>query len=127
MVCSDDFFYDGKSQTGSFSVFSAGGIQFVESFPDFIQAGTGNSLSGVFDRYKDCAVFFCSFYFNSGIVVTEFDGSVHKINRLYLFVPSEKVSSGHDFHITVESVYGDEITEGEDNNDQSAAGSESDN
>ena len=63
----------------------------------------------------------------NAILVTEFDGSVHKINRLYLFVPNEKVSSGHDFHITVESVYGDEITEGEDNNDQSAAGSESDN
>ena len=63
----------------------------------------------------------------NAILVTEFDGSVHKINRLYLFVPNEKVSSGHDFHITVESVYGNEITEGEDNNDQSAAGSESDN
>ena len=52
----------------------------------------------------------------NAILVTEYDGSVHKINRLYLFIPNEKVSSGHDFHITVESVYGDYITQEDENN-----------
>lgn len=61
----------------------------------------------------------------NAILVLEFDGNVYSINRLYLFVPNEKVSPLSNFHISVESIYGDEIKE-EDEDDKSADGAKSD-
>ena len=42
-------FYDGKSKSSSFFVFSSGKVCLVKSFPDFIQGTSWNSDAIIFD------------------------------------------------------------------------------
>lgn len=69
----DDFFYDGKSRVKSpFRSFSSGGVDFIETIPDLVDAFPGNSDSGVFYGDEDFSVAFCGFYVKCRILVTEF-------------------------------------------------------
>ena len=65
----DDLFDNGESQTCAFAVFSPGGINFVETIPDFWNIIFGNSGTVVFDRYKYPAVFYPSFNMDRGAVI----------------------------------------------------------
>ena len=57
VVGSDDFFHDGKPQSGAFLIFTSGQIRFVEAFPDQLQLFFGNTDTGVLDRDKDFVLF----------------------------------------------------------------------
>ena len=80
----DDFFYNGKSKTGSFLVSSAGNVCFVKTFPDFRNTVFGNSDSVIFDRDKYPAVFFRGFNNDRRVIRTEFDGIIQKIVKYLL-------------------------------------------
>ena len=75
----DNFFYDGKAETGAFFVFSAGEICLIETFPDFFQAVFWNTDAGIPDRNKYFFILAGGFYCDGGICVAEFDGIINQV------------------------------------------------
>ena len=68
----DDLFHNSKSKAGSLTVFSTGGINLVETVPDFGKTFFWNSGSPVFDRDKNFAMVDGCFQCNGRIVAAEF-------------------------------------------------------
>ena len=79
VVSVDDFFDDRKSKSCAFAVFSTGGVDFVEAFPDFIQAFFRDAGTVVFDRDENFSAFYGGLYLDGRIIMAEFDGIVQKI------------------------------------------------
>ena len=76
---SDDLFDDRKSQSRSFAVFSAGGIELVEALPDFGNACLWNAAAGILDGNEDFSVLLRCLDRDGGIVVAEFDCIINQI------------------------------------------------
>lgn len=76
---SDDLFDDRKSQSRSFAVFSAGGVELVEALPDFGNACLWNAAAGILDGDEDFAVLLRCLDRDGGIVVAEFDRIIDQI------------------------------------------------
>lgn len=87
----DGFFNDCKTESGSFFVFAAGEIGFVEALPDLIQFFAGDSEAGVFDGYEDLFASACDFYCYRGFILTEFNGVVHQVVKHLLDFTSVRV------------------------------------
>ena len=68
VMCIDDLFDYRETESGAFTVFSAGSINFVETIPDFAQAFFGNAGSVIFYRNKDLTAFYSCFDLNRGII-----------------------------------------------------------
>ena len=49
----DDFFGDGQAEAGSFFIFAAGQVGFVEAVKDELEAFLGDTDSGIFHGDKD--------------------------------------------------------------------------
>ena len=100
VVSVDDFFDDRKSKSCAFAVFSTGGVDFVEAFPDFIQAFFRDAGTVVFDRDENFSAFYGGLYLDGRIIMAEFDGIVQKIieNLLDLFhiCPDIEFMSGQE-------------------------------
>ena len=75
----DDFFYDGKSETGALAVFSAGGVDLVKTIPDLGQAFFRDADAGILYGDKYFPVFFRRLDNNRRIIVGKFDRIVDEI------------------------------------------------
>ena len=78
-MCLDDFFYNGKSKSGTLLVFSAGEVCLVETIPDLFDAVFWNADSGVFDGNKDFLIFFGRLDRDCGVCVAEFERIVDQV------------------------------------------------
>ena len=63
----DNFFGDGKSQTGACFVLSAGDIRFIETIPDVWKAFFRNADAVIADSDKDFIFLYGSLYLNGRI------------------------------------------------------------
>ena len=81
----DDLADNGKTQSGSFFVFTPGEICLVKALPDLVLILFGNTDTVVLDADEDFAAFFRRLDLDLRVVVAEFDGVVHQIveNLLY--------------------------------------------
>ena len=83
-MCLDDFFYNGKSKSGTLLVFSAGEVCLVETIPDLFDAVFWNADSGVFDGNKDFLIFFGRLDRDCGVCVAEFERIVDQVIKYLL-------------------------------------------
>ena len=79
VMCIDDLFDYRESESGAFTVFSAGSINLVETIPDFAQTFFGNAGSVIFYRNKDLTTFYSCFNLNRRIIIAEFNGIIKKV------------------------------------------------
>jgi len=86
-MCVDDLLNNRETKSGSFAVFSTGGIDFVEAVPDFVETFFRNSGSVIFNRDENFSVLYSGFYLDRRIIIAEFNSIIQKIikNLLDLF------------------------------------------
>ena len=75
----NDLFYNGKTKSGAFFIFSTGCICLIKTFPDTSDAVFGNTNAAIFDGYKYLSVSQRSFNRDGGICIAEFKSIVDQI------------------------------------------------
>ena len=84
VMCIDDLFDYRESESGAFTVLSAGSINLVETIPDLFDAVFWNADSGVFDGNKDFLIFFGRLDRDCGVCVAEFERIVDQVIKYLL-------------------------------------------
>ena len=79
MVCMNDFFYNGKTKSGAFFIFSTGSICLIKAFPDTSDAIFWNTDAAIFDGYKYFSISKCSFNCDDRICIAKFKSIVDQI------------------------------------------------
>ena len=75
-MCLNDFFYNGKSETGSFFIFSAGQVRFIETVEYLLHTVLRNSDARILYRNKDLFVFYAGLDVNRGILMAKLNGII---------------------------------------------------
>ena len=79
IVGGNNFFYNGKSQAGTFFVLAAGLVSLVETIPNLFLTFLGDANAGITDRDKDFVIAFIGLQPDHGVVVGKFDGVVDQV------------------------------------------------